>query len=391
MAFLTEEDRKYTTVEDICAHLGDDYGKFCGAIVPPIFQNTLFVQPTEANGIQSSGYAYSRTANPTTDIAERKIAALEGGDGALCFASGMAAISTGIMYFLKANCHVVMVASSYGGAQCLLKGFFPRKFGVEFTLVEGNSVEEIEAAIRPETTLIYLESPCTFTMKMQDLEAVAAIARARGIGTVIDNTYATPLHQQPLKHGIDIVCHTVSKYLGGHSDIVGGALVARREIIQEIQNVDRTLFGGIMDPHSSWLLIRGLRTLPLRLKQHGENGMKVAAYLEKHPKVKKVYYPGSETYEQKELFAKYLTGTNGLLSIVPNGTPEQIRSFIGKLHYFQNGCSWGGFESLAIFINCDGDSIAHGNPEYLVRLHVGLENVDNLIADLEQALSCLPD
>ncbi len=391
MAFLTEEDRKYTTPEDICAHLGDEYGKFCGAIVPPIFQNTLFVQPTEANGIADSGYVYSRVSNPTTDIAERKIAALEGGDGALCFGSGMAAISTGIMYYMKANCHVVLVASSYGGAQALIKGYFPRKFGVTYTLVEGNSVEEIEAAIRPETTLIYLESPCTFTLKLQDLEAVAAIAKARGIGTVIDNTYATPLHQQPLKHGIDIVCHTASKYMGGHSDIVGGVLVARREIIEEIQNVDRSLFGGIMDPHAAWLLIRGLRTLPLRLKQHGESGKKVAAYLEKHPKVQKVFYPGSETYEQKELFEKYLTGTNGLLSFVPNGEPEDIQKFVGKLHCFQNGCSWGGFESLAIYIPCDPDTIKHGNPRHLVRIHVGLENVENLIADLEQALECLPE
>lgn len=391
MAFLTEADRKYTTVEDICAHLGDDYDKFCGAIVPPIFQNTLFVQPTESNGVHASGYAYTRTANPTVDIAERKIAALEGGDGALCFASGMAAISTGILYYLKSNCHVIMVASSYGGAQALIKSFFPRKFGVEFTLVEGNSVEEIEAAIRPETTLIYLESPCTFTLKLQDLEAVAAIAKARGIGTVIDNTYATPLHQQPLKHGIDIVCHTASKYMGGHSDIVGGVLVARREIIEEIQNVDRTLFGGIMDPHCAWLLIRGLRTLPLRLKQHGESGKKVAAFLEKHPKVQKVFYPGSETYEQKELFEKYLSGTNGLLSFVPNGEPEDIKKFIGKLHYFQSGVSWGGFESLAIYIPCDADSIKHGNPRHLVRMHVGLESVDTLIADLEQALECLPE
>lgn len=391
MAFLTEEDRKYTTPEDICAHLGDEYDKFCGAIVPPIFQNTLFVQPTEANGVSAHGYAYTRVSNPTTDVAERKIAALEGGDGALCFGSGMAAISTGIMYYMKANCHVVLVASSYGGAQALIKGYFPRKFGVTYTLVEGNSVEEIEAAIRPETTLIYLESPCTFTLKLQDLEAVAAIAKARGIGTVIDNTYATPLHQQPLKHGIDIVCHTASKYLGGHSDIVGGVLVSRREIIEEIQNVDRTLFGGIMDPHASWLLIRGLRTLPLRLKQHGESGKKVAAYLEKHPKVQKVFYPGSETYEQKELFEKYLTGTNGLMSFVPNGEPEDIQKFVGKLHCFQSGVSWGGFESLAVYIACDPDTVKHGNPRHLVRLHVGLENADHLIADLEQALECLPE
>lgn len=386
MALLTEQDRKYTTPEDICAHLGDEYDRFSGAIVPPIFQNSLFVLPNDVNGIAPHDYSYTRSSNPTTEIAERKIAALEGADGALCFSSGMGAISSAIMHFVSAGCHVVMINTAYSNTTELITGYL-EKFAVSYTFVNGDSIEEIEAAIRPETSLIYLESPSTAVFRMQDLEAIAALARAKGIGTVIDNTYATPLHQQPLKYGIDIVCHTASKYLGGHSDIVAGALAARREIIESIQEKERHLFGSNMDPHQSWLLIRGLRTLPLRLRQHGENAKKIAAYLENHPKVKKVFYPGSASYEQPELFEKYLSGTNGLMSFVPNGTEKQVKDFICSLRCFQNGCSWGGFESLCIFLGGDGRKV----PENLVRIHVGLEDVNTLIADLDAALAKLPD
>ena len=250
MAFLTEQDRKYTTPEDICAHVGDEYAKFGGAIVPPIFQNSLFVQPTDVNGVQTNEYVYTRVANPTTDIAERKIAALEGGDGALVFSAGMGAISSAILHFVKATCHIVLVGTSYGPTMTFIRSYLAGKFGVTYTLVVGNCVKEIEAAIQPETTLIYLESPSSGVFLMQDLDAIAAIAKARGIGTVIDNSYATPIHQQPLKHGIDIVVHTASKYLGGHSDIVAGALAANREIIESIQHNERELLA------TSWIPIR---------------------------------------------------------------------------------------------------------------------------------------
>lgn len=390
MALLTAEDRKYTTPEDICAHLGDEYGKYSGAIVPPIFQNSLFVRPTDVNGVTQTEYSYTRNSNPTIDIAERKIAALEGADGALCFSSGMGAISSAIMYYVRANCHIILVAASYSNTFTLIRDYLKEKFNVDSTLVKGDSVEDIAAVIRPNTTLIYLESPSSLIFKMQDLEAVAALAKEHNIGTVIDNTYATPLHQQPLKYGIDIVCHTASKYMGGHSDIVAGALAARKEIIESIQGRERMLYGSNMDPHQAWLLIRGLRTMPLRLKQHGENAKKVAEYLENHPKVEKVYYPGSRTYEQPELFEKYLSGTNGLLSFVPKGNAEEIRKFTNSLHYFQNGCSWGGFESLCILLGAGEEAKAYGQPENLVRMHIGLESVETLIADLEQALELIP-
>lgn len=391
MAFLTEKDRTYQTPEDICAHVGDDYAFFNGAIVPPIYQNTLFVQPTEVNGVTGNGYIYTRVSNPTTDVAERKIAALEGADGALCFSAGMAAISSAIMHFVRANCHVVLVGTAYGPTMHFIKDYLSDRMGVTHTLVVGSDVAEIEAAIRPETKLIYLESPSSGVFLMQDLDRVAEIARARGIGTVIDNTYATPLHQQPLKHGIDISVHTASKYLGGHSDIIAGALAANYEIIKSIQSNERELYGSVMDPHQAWLLIRGIRTLPVRIRQHEASGKKVAAFLEKHPKVKKVFYPGSETYGQKELFEKYLTGTNGLISFVPCGNDEEVAAFMGRLHMFQRGVSWGGFESLVTPIGWSEEAESYGVPKNLVRIHVGLEDADTLIADLNAALALLPE
>ena len=305
MAYLTEKDRRYKTPEDICAHLGDDYEKYMGAIVPPIFQNSLFVQPTDVNGVEASGYTYTRAANPTVEIAERKIAALEGGDGALCFATGMAAISSAIMHFIRANCHVVLVETNYGNIKTLVTKYLAERYNVSYTFVDGGSIREIENAVCENTSLIVLESPSSNIYRMQDLERVAEIAKRVGAGTVIDNTYATPLHQNPLKYGIDIVCHTASKYMGGHSDILGGAIIARKEILDSINANERLLFGGTMDPHQAWLLLRGLRTMPLRLKQHGENAMKVAQFLENHKNVEKVFYPGSKTYDQKDLFERY--------------------------------------------------------------------------------------
>lgn len=378
MAFLTERDRTYKTPEDICAHVGDEYEKYEGAIVPPLFQNSLFVHPTEANGMTESSFDYSRMGNPTLDIAERKIAALEGGDGALCFSTGMAAIGAAIIHFVRAGSHIVMVDSVYGGATGVAN-YVKDKFGVEVTLVDGRDTDEIRDAIRPNTSLIYVESPSSFVFRMQDIEEIAKMAKERGIITMMDNTYSTPINQQPLKHGIDVVVHSVTKYMGGHSDLMGGAIVSNYDIIMAIRNSERAILCGTMDPHQAWLLTRGLRTLPIRLKQHAANAAKVVEFLENHPKVAKVYYPGSKTFEQPELFKKYMTGTNGLLSIVPKGSKEEVQKFVGRLHFFQNGCSWGGFESLVIYLGSPVDN--------LVRIHVGLENPDTLIADLDQALN----
>lgn len=390
MAKLKPQDMDYKTKEDICTHVGDEYSKFMGAIVPPIFQNSLFLKPTPYNGIpEDNEFVYSRVSNPTTDIAERKIAALEGAEAAACFSSGMGAISAAIMHFIKKDCHVIAPITIYGPTRNFISKYLAEKFGVTVTFVHGSDTEEIKNAIQPNTTLIYLESPSSLVLYMQDIEEIAKIAKEHGIGTVIDNTYATPLHQNPISYGIDLVCHTASKYMGGHSDIVAGVVAGSAEMIEEICHNERELLGACMDPHQAWLLIRGLRTLPVRLKAHGEAGLKMAQYLEQHPCVAQVFYPGLDSHPQKELVDKYLKGkTNGLMAFQYKGTAEQAMEFVYNLKLFQYGVSWGGFESLVAVGSVgmsEEEAAAVGMPTNVIRLHVGLENIDTLIADVAQA------
>lgn len=390
MAKLKPQDAQYKTKEDIVTHVGDEYAEFMGAIVPPIFQNSLFLKPNPKNGIsEDNEFVYSRVSNPTVDIAERKVAAMECAEAAACFSSGMGAISAAIMHFVKKDCHIIAPHTIYGPTRTFITQYLADKFGVTYTFVHGSDIEEIKAAIRPETTLIYLESPSSLIFQMQDIEEIAKIAKEHGIGTAIDNTYATPLHQNPYTLGIDLVCHTASKYMGGHSDIVAGVVAGSAEMIAQIAHEERELMGACMDPHQAWLMIRGLRTMPIRVKAHGESGLKVAKYLEQHPCVKQVFYPGLDSHPQKELVKKYLgEGKNGLMSFVYNGSAEQAKEFMYSLKMFQFGVSWGGFESLVASGSVgmsDEDAAAVGLPANVIRLHVGLENVDTLIADLEQA------
>lgn len=378
----------YKKIEDILAHAGDDYGRFMGAVVPPIFQNSLFVQPTEGNGVDEHPFVYTRTTNPTVEVAEKKLAALENGEDALCFSSGMAAISSAILYFLEQNCHVITVKSIYNPTRTLLKEYFPKKFGVRTSFLSAEEMEHIEDYITEDTRLIYLESPSSGIYKIQDLEKIGRLGREHHIGTVIDNTYATPLYQHPLDFGIDISVHTASKYLGGHSDIVAGALISTKEICNEIRLGERANFGGCIDPHQAWLLIRGMRTLKLRLQEHEKNARIVAEYMKGHPKVKEVFYPGLEEHPQRDLIQKQMTGFNGLLSFVIDGEADRAERFIGSLQCFLKGCSWGGFESLVISFTV-GAAQEYCNeidcPPNLIRLHIGIENPETLIADLEQA------
>ena len=390
MANLKPQDLQYKTKSDIVTHVGDEYAEFMGAIVPPIFQNSLFLKPTPYNGIpEDNEFVYTRVNNPTIDIAERKIAALECAEAAACFSSGMGAISAAIMHFVKKDCHIIAPHTIYGPTRTFITKYLAEKFGVTHTFVHGSDLEEIKAAIRPETTLIYLESPSSLVLYMQDIEEIAKIAKEHGIGTAIDNTYATPLHQNPYTYGIDLVCHTASKYMGGHSDIVAGVVAGSKEMIAQIAHEERELLGSCMDPHQAWLLIRGLRTMPVRVKAHGESGLKVAKWLEQHPCVKEVFYPGLDSHPQKELVDKYLKGgLNGLISFVYDGSAEQAREFMYSLKMFQYGVSWGGFESLVAPGSVgltDEEAAAIGMPANVVRIHVGLEDVDTLIADLEQA------
>lgn len=369
--------------EDILAHLGDDYGKFMGAVIPPIFQSTLFVQPTDSNDVTTDEYIYSRISNPTVAVVEEKMAALEHGEQALCFATGMAAISAGIMSCLGEKAHVICIETAYGPTRAFL-GDYLKKFGVTTTFLTGNSLEELEAAILPDTCLIYLESPSSYVYRLQDLREIATIAQKYQIYTMIDNTYATPLQQNPIDFGINLVAHTASKYLGGHSDVMGGVLVGSKELLTPMIEGERALFGAAMDPHQAWLVLRGMRTLQLRIEKHQENALKVAQFLENHAIVEQVFYPGLASHPDHELAKKQMSGFNGLVSLIVKGSQKQQMVFLNALQDFQYGVSWGGFESL--IANATVGKELPGVPQGLFRLHVGLENLETLLRDLDQSL-----
>ncbi|MGM0126364.1 hypothetical protein IGI37_003793 [Enterococcus sp. AZ194] len=375
-----------TSKNQILLHYKDEYDKFRGATNPPIYQSSLFIQETSSNHIEDEGYVYTRISNPTTAVAEEKLAALENGERALCFSSGMGAISSGIMHFIQKDSHVICIETAYGPVRNFLVNYL-KKFGVEITFVTGNNLEEIEHAMTEQTSLVYLESPSSFIYTVQDLSEVAKMCKKRGIATIVDNSYATPIFQNPLDYGIDLVVHSASKFLGGHSDILGGVLIGRAEIVDPMIEGERALFGAVMDPHQAWLLIRGMRTLDLRLMKHQETALTVAKFLEQQKKVARVFYLGLESHPQYELGKKQLSGTSSLISIVLDYPEEIINQFIGKLHYFQHGVSWGGYESLIAKVTVD--KTQPGVPDNLLRIHVGLEDADLLINDLKQALEIL--
>ena len=371
--------------EEICTHYSEDPSRFAGAVTPPIFQSSLFTECEGNEGDREGRYAYTRVSNPTTEIVENKVAALEQGEAAKCFSSGMGAISAAMMHYLKKDSHVVAVASIYGPAHRFLAEYMKR-FGVEVTFVKGTDTEEIEGAIRENTDLIYLESPSTYLFLVQDLAKIAEIAKKHHAATVIDNTYCTPIFQKPLTFGIDMVVHSASKYLGGHSDIIGGVVIGRKEDIDQIAQSERELFGAVMSPFDSWLMLRGIRTLPVRMKQHMVNAMEMAAYFQELPVVKEVIYPWWETHPQYELAKKQMTGACGLMSVVFDLPGEQIKRIVRELEFFHRGPSWGGFESLISPVGADLEQDNETMKKGLVRLHIGLEGADLLKEDFERAV-----
>lgn len=370
--------------ETICQHLAEDY-RFEGAVVAPIFQNSLFVH-LEAEKFHNrqndpTRFDYTRVANPTTDIAEQKIAALEKTDKCRLFTSGMAAITAAIMSCTKAGDHIVCTSFAYGPTKQFLTDYFPR-FGVTTTFVDGTNLNAIEEAIQPNTTLIFLESPGTFYFQIQDLEAISALAKSRGISTIIDNSNASPIFQNPHAFGIDLVAHTVTKYLGGHSDIVAGAICGSQDRMHKLIHNEGVLLGANMDPFAAWLLTRSLRTLSIRMERHQQSAIKVANYLENHPNVERVWYPGLASHPGQELIKKQMRGTSGLLSFEPKKqTKEFAFQFCDNLKLFQMGPSWGGHESLAIpLYDPDRD-------KWFFRLSIGLENVEDLLEELDRELA----
>lgn len=380
--------------EYVCAHEADEYERFEGAVVPPIFENSLFVFPdfetlVEAMKDERRHYLYWRGRNPTVEVAERKIAALERGERCKLFSSGMAAISSTLAALLQTGDHVLAVGTVYGPTVAFFT--YMSKFGIEFTHVLDHQPERVEREIRSNTRLIYFESPTTMTFRVVDVPALVELARRRGVWTVMDNTWATPVFQNPLAWGVDAVVHSVSKYMGGHSDVVGGALVANAAFVDRVFLNEFRLFGGAMPPFEAWLLTRGLRTLPVRMAVHQNNAMKVARFLENHPAVKVVHYPGLPGHPEYELGRRLLKGYSGLLSFeLRDGRFEAVRAVLNRLRLFKIGVSWGGYESLVMSPN-RGDNAGElersGIGPGLIRLSIGLENPDDLIKDLEQALA----
>ena len=381
--------------EMITAHYGEEYERYYNAIVPPIFMNSLNVFKEiddyyDAKVHDKHTYVYGRVQNPTVRILEDKVAALEHGVAAYAFASGMAAATTAVLSVVKTGQNIVCVRNAYGPLKNFVEKYCPAHIGTTLTYVKGNEVSEFEEAITDNTGLVILESPSSVVFSLQDIEAVCKIAHAHGAKVYIDNTFCTPIFSNPLDMGVDIVMHTTSKYMGGHSDLIGGMLAVRDEALGNTIVTNRELFGGIIGPMEAWLTLRGLRTLSVRVKAHEEVAMKVAKFLEDHPKVDKVYYTGLESHPQYELVKKQQRGNTGLLTFEVKGSTEDAKKVINSLKVFKIGVSWGGFESLACMphLRCDAQTCEWlGGRQNLIRIHCGLEGVDALIADLEQALA----
>jgi len=372
----------------------DDLAKRNAPLAQPIYQTSTFQVTDSEQQLRATGTDkfYTRYGNPTHTAVEAAIAELEGADAALLFASGMGAITTSILALVKGGDHIVAQRDIYGGVTKFLSAWLP-KLGIETTLVDATDYAQHARAIRPNTRLIYLESPTNPTLRVVDLRKPAALARKHRVLTLIDSTFATPINQRPLEVGIDLVLHAGTKYLAGHTDLICGVAAGRQQIIDTIRET-RTTLGGVMDPHAAFLLLRGLKTLALRVERQNESALRVAEFLAKHPKVRSVNYPFLPGHPQQALAIEQMKGGGGVLSFEIDGIGEDAKRVSEALHLFTLAPSLGGVESLvSIPVLTSHAMIAPelrqkmGVTAQLVRLSVGIENADDLIADLEQALT----
>lgn len=383
----------------ILNHLGEERETYRGAVSPPIFQTSIFAFPTVAafrEGFRDEfkRTTYTRGNNPTVEILRKKVAALEGAEGCLMFGSGAGAITAAVMASVSAGDHVICVHKPYSWTRSLLKDLLSR-FGVTTTFIDGTDIANFERALTPQTQLIVLESPNSMTFEMQDLAAVAQLARAHRIRTLCDNSYASPLNQSPIALGIDMVAHSATKYLNGHSDVVAGALCGSEKILRDVFRGPYMTCGAVLAPHDAWLMIRGLRTLLVRMQRIAETTRQLLAFLEGHGKIAKVYYPQATSNPQFALAQSQLHGASGLLTIqLRVDDVARVEHFCNALTRFLMTVSWGGYESLMFplcAVAAPQAAIAKpgGLPLNLVRLSIGLEESEVLIADLEQALGAL--
>lgn len=372
-------------------HVGQEPDPTTGAVIPPIYQTSTYVQ--EELG-KHKGYEYARTQNPTREALEKCLAALDGGQFGLCFSSGLAATNT-VMNLLSAGDHVICSDDVYGGTFRIFDKVFAR-YQIQFSFVDTRDTKAVEAALRKNTKLVWLESPTNPLLRLVNISDTATLAHAYNneIIVVVDNTFASPYFQQPLALGADLVVYSTTKYLGGHSDVVGGAITTSREDLHQTLRFHQNAVGAVPGPFDAWLVLRGVKTLALRMKQHETNALLIAHFLQEHPAIEKIYYPGLSSHEQHELAKKQMTGFGGMVSVVVRGGLEPAKRLLAGTKLFSLAESLGGVESLI----SHPATMTHGSipkeiresrgiTDGLVRLSVGIEDAADLIADLQNALS----
>ncbi|MGI0519160.1 cystathionine gamma-synthase [Microbacterium maritypicum] len=368
-------------------HAGQAPDPVTGAIIPPIYQSSTHVQ--DSVGGLRGGYEYNRAGNPTRSSLETQLAALEGGASALSFASGLAAEDALLRGILKPGDHILLGNDVYGGTYRLLTRVLA-PWGIDTTTVELSDVDALRAAIRPETKVVWLETPSNPLLKIVDIALIAEIAHAAGLIVVVDNTFASPALQQPLALGADVVVHSTTKYLGGHSDVLGGTVVFADDRFFDQVKFQQFAVGAVSAPLDAWLTTRGIKTLALRMRQHSENAQAIAEWAQERPEFAQVYFPGLPSHPGHEIAAKQMSGFGGMLSFGLAAGADTARAFVESTSLFQLAESLGGVESLIGYPPDMTHASVRGTelavPENIVRLSVGIEDVSDLIADLEQAL-----
>lgn len=369
-------------------HAGQEPDSATGAVTVPIYQTSTYAQ--EGLG-RHKGFEYARTQNPTRTALERNLAALENGRACFAFASGMAATNA-VMTLLKSGDHVIVSDNTYGGTFRLFDKVL-RNFGLEFSYVDAREPHNVEEAARAETRMVFIETPTNPVMSLVDIRAVSEITKRRGVRLVVDNTFMSPFFQRPLDMGADIVVHSTTKYLNGHSDSVGGAVILNDEEDIRAMAFIQNAAGAILSPMDSWLVMRGTKTLAVRMRQHDENGRIVAQFLAEHPKIQKVYYPGLESHPQHELARRQMSGFGGMIAF-ETGSLENAKQVLESVRLCTLGESLGGVETLishpATMTHAsvpEPERNRLGITDGLVRVSVGIEDVEDIVADLDQALS----
>jgi len=370
-----------------------DFEKRNGPVAPPIYQTSTFevTDNDEQERVTTTDRYYTRWGNPTITLAEEAVAALENTDGARTFASGMGAVTTTVLALLKAGDHIVAQRDIYGGVTKFFSQWLP-KMGIETTFVDTNDFEQMKLAIRPNTKLLHLESPTNPLLRVVDFKKAAAVAKEHGLFSMVDSTFGTPINQRPAEYGIDLVMHSGTKYLSGHADLTCGVVCGRRELMDRIYDT-RTTLGNCMDPHAAWLLVRGLKTLAVRVARQNENALRVAEFLEQHAKVRRVHYPWLKNHPEQAIAREQMSGGGGMVTFEVDGTGDDARRVSEAMRMFALATSLGGVESLVSIPVITSHAMISaeqraemGVTEQMVRLSVGIESVDDLIEDLEQAL-----